>query len=313
MQQAIQLAVQHHSSDCSIPEILDNFLINREAIRNNRSRTVDEYRCQLGKFAKDFGHRTIASITAGEIEDWLRAPHPDSKGRERTWAGSRRNVTRGYIATLFIFGIRKRMCSSNPCAGVDKAIVERAPIEIWSPAETVMILKIANQECHELLRFLVLAFFSGVRTSELFQLRTDHVKLKQAIVAVPASISKTRKLRNVPMSENLVAWLTHLKVETVPGRIWSMGESSLHRRYRLIEKGTGFKWQGNALRHTFASSHLALFDNEYLTSKACGNTPRMLREFYDAVVSKEHAQAYFGIFPSSIGTMLTAEKETGMR
>jgi hypothetical protein len=32
-----------------------------------------------------------------------------------------------------------------------------------------------------------------------------------------------------------------------------MGESSLHRRYRIIEKGTEFKWKPNALRHSFAS------------------------------------------------------------
>jgi site-specific recombinase XerD len=297
MEQAVQLAVDHHSSDRPIPEILTKFLINRETIRNNRARTIDEYRCQLGKFVADFGGRPASGITASEIEDWLRAPHSDNKGRQRTWAGSRRNVTRGYIGTLFNFGIRKNLCTFNPIAGVDRAIVERAPIEVWSPAETLMILKVATQECSELLRFLVLAFFSGIRTGELFCLHIDHVKLDQAIVTVPASISKTRKLRNVPISKNLAAWLAQSNINSRRGRIWDMGETSLHRRYRLIEKSTGLKWRGNALRHTFASNHLALYDNEYLTSKACGNTPRMLRDYYDAVVSREHGEAHFSIFP----------------
>ncbi len=232
-----------------------------------------------------------------EIEKWLAAPHLDSKGRKRTWAGGRRNVTRGYIATLFNFGVRKRFCSTNPAAGVDKAIIERSPIKVWTPTETTSILKIADRECPEVLRFLVLALFSGVRTSELFQLLTEHVKLDQGIITIPASISKTRKLRNIPISENLAAWLIHLKASISPERIWSMGETSLHRRYRLIEKGAGLKWRRNALRHTYASNHLALYDNEYLTSRACGNTPKMLREYYDAVVSKENGKAYFGIFP----------------
>jgi site-specific recombinase XerD len=307
MEQAIQLGVQHRHKplDRPIPEILEIFLLNRETIRNNRARTIDEYRCQLGKFASDFGRRPVASISAIEVEEWLIAPHFDSAGRKRTWAGSRRNVTRGYIATLFNFGIRKNLCSSNPAAGVDLAIVERAPIEIWTPGETILILKVAMQECPELIRFLVLAFFSGIRTGELFLLHSDHVKLEQGIIMVPAAISKIRKLRNVPIARNLSAWLTD--IHKTPGRIWAMGESSLHRRYRLIEKMTGLKWRGNALRHTFASSHLALHDNEYLTARACGNTPKMLREHYDAVVSRAYGKAHFDIFPSSIAAQAEVE------
>jgi integrase len=295
--EAVQLGVKYRGeiTEKSVREILDQFLINRKVTRANRLRTIDEYRCQLTKFAAAFSHRPIASINAFEIEEWLAAPHLDSRGRKRTWAGSRRNVTRGYIATLFNFGIRKKLCSTNPVAGVDKAIVERSPIEVWTPSETNSILAAAHRECCEVLRFLVLALFSGVRTCELFQLHTEHVKLAQGIITVPASISKTRKLRNIPISENLAAWLALPTVPAEVDRIWSMGESSLHRRYRLIEKATGLKWRRNALRHTYASNHLALYDNEYLTSRACGNTPRMLREHYDATVSKEDAKAHFCI------------------
>jgi site-specific recombinase XerD len=299
MYQAIQLGIQksQRKADAPIGEILKQFLTNRASIRNNRGRTVDEYRCQLLKFAADFGHRPVVEITAGEIEEWLSSPHFDSKGRKRTWGGSRRNVTRGYIATMFNFGTRKGLCSTNPAAGVDKAIVERAPIETWSPTETAQILAVATRECPELIRFLVLALFSGVRTCELFQLSGEHVKLDQHIITVPAAISKNRKLRNVPITGNLTVWLTQKNFCFPADLIWPMGESSLHRRYRLIEKGTGLKWRKNALRHSYASNHLALHDNEYLTSRACGHTPKMLREHYDAVVSKANAGAYFGIFP----------------
>ena len=300
LQQAVRLALlQHNSTTRSIDELLEQFLLNRATIRNNRKRTIDEYRCQLCKFAGDFENRSIESITSPEIEEWLRAPHSDSKGHKRTWAGSRRNVTRGYISTLFTFGVRKGLCSTNPALGVDKAIIERAPIEIWTPGETDAILKVALQECSELLPFLVLALFSGIRTCELYSLHSNHVRLDQGIVSVPAAISKTRRPRNVPIAANLSAWLIDLRIHTWPRRIWDMGESSLHRRYRLIEKGTGFKWRGNALRHTYASNHLALHDNEYLTSRACGNSPRMLRLHYDAVVSKEHGLAHFSIFPEN--------------
>lgn len=299
MSQAVELGIKHRheAADQPIGEILARFLINRQTIRNNRMRTLDEYRCQLGKFAKDFADRPVVTVTATEIEHWLAAPHVDDRGRKRTWSGSRRNVTRGYIATLFNFGIRKNLCSTNPAQGVDKAIIEKRPIEIWTPEETVSILSAAARECPELLGFLVLGFFSGIRTCELFMLQTAHIKLDQGVVALPAAISKTRKARNVPISANLSAWLTTPTVHKMSGGIWSMGESSLHRRYRLIEKVTGLRWRGNALRHTYASNHIALHDNEYLTSRACGHTPRMLREYYDAVVSKAHGEAHFAIFP----------------
>jgi integrase len=189
------------------------------------------------------------------------------------------------------------LCSTNPVRGVDKAIIERSPIEVWTAAETKSILAVAALECPELLTFLVLALFSGVRVCELLLLLTEHIKLDQGIITIPALISKTRKIRNVSMTENLAAWLVQTNSYPRASRVWFMGESSLHRRYRLIEKGTGFKWKANALRHTYASNHIALHDNEYLTSRACGHSPRMLRDHYDAVVSKVEGQAHFNIFP----------------
>ena len=300
VQRGVRLSVQ--SGDASIGEMVKRFLVNRKSTRANRTRTIDEYRCQLGKFAKDFGQRSASSISPTEIEEWLLAPHLDTRGRRLTWAGGRRNVTRGYLSTLFNFGSRKSLCTTNPVTGVDKAIVERTPVEVWTPAEAVSILTVADRECSEVMRFLVLALFSGVRTAELFELQTEHVKLDQLIITIPASISKTRKIRNIPISENLAAWLKNIHSRAQPDRIWSMGESSLHRRYRLIEKGTGLNWRRNAMRHSYASNHLALHDNECLTSRACGSTPPMLREHYDAVVSRANADAYFGILPSSIGS-----------
>lgn len=300
LQQIVAIGLQHYprENDKTIDEVLQEFLRNRKKVRGNRQRTVDEYAYQLGRFAKQFGKRCIDAVTAGEIEKWLTRTHVDYRGRSYIWAAGRRNVTRGYICTFFNFALNKNLCRTNPAKAVDKAIVERAPIEVWTPSEATALLKAASVGCPEVLDFLYLALFSGIRTCELLLLHSDCIKHDQNIIAIPAHISKTRKLRNVPISANLKAWLAHSRLRTEPGRIFEPAESSLHRRYRILEAGTGLKWKPNALRHSFASYHLAMHDNEWLTARACGHSPKMLRDHYDAAVGKPDAEAYWSILPS---------------
>jgi len=311
LQQVVEIGLRHRprDTDKNINDILEEFLRSRKHVRGNRQRTVDEYRCQLGKFAKDYGVRLIDTITAHEIEKWLTKSHIDYKGRARLWAGSRRNVTRGYICTLFTFALNRNWCRTNPAKAVDKAIVEAPPIEVWTPTETALLLEVAARDCPDILDFLFLALFSGARTCELLLLHSSSIKLDQGIITIPANISKTRKLRNIPISPNLKAWLANSRFKTEPGCICAMGESSLHRRYRIIEKGTGFKWKPNALRHSFATHHLAMYDNEWLTARACGHSPKMLREHYDAVVGKPDAEAYWAIFPSQQAEIMPDAKK----
>jgi site-specific recombinase XerC len=300
LRQAIELGMKHRprDTDKTVAEILEEFLKNRKDVRGNRQRTIDEYRGQLGKFAKAFGSRLVDTITAHEIEKWLTKPHTDYRGKAHSWGAKRRNVTRDYISTLFTFAVKRKWCKTNPAEPVDKAIVEAAPIVVWTPAEAESILRIAARDCPDILDFLFLAMFSGARTCELLLLYSNSIKLEQSVISIPANISKTRKLRNIPISANLKAWLQHSRFKATPGRICDMGESSLHRRYRIIEKGTGFLWKRNALRHSFASYHLAMHDNEWLTARACGHSPKMLRDHYDAVVAKPDAEIYWNILPT---------------
>ncbi len=230
--------MQHYprTNDKTIDEVLQEFLTNRTRVRGNRKRTVDEYAYQLGRFAKDFGKRCIDAVTADEIEKWLTKPHIDYLGKSHLWAGGRRNVSRGYICTLFNFALKRNWCRINPATAVDKAIVEIAPIEVWTPSEATLLLNAAATHCLDILDFLLLALFSGIRTCEILLLHSDAIKLDQNIIAVPAHISKTRKLRNVPISANLAAWLARSHLRTEPGRIFEPAESSLHRRYRILEK-----------------------------------------------------------------------------
>jgi hypothetical protein len=166
LRQAIELGMKHRprDTDKTVSAIMEEFLASRENVRGNKKRTVDDYRYQLTKFAKDFGRRLVDTINPHEIEKWRSKPHIDYKKRPQLWAGGQRNVTLGYIATAFTYALNRNWCKTNPAKAVEKAIEEKPPIEVWTPSEAALILMVAARDCADILDFVFLALFSGIRS-----------------------------------------------------------------------------------------------------------------------------------------------------
>ena len=106
----------------------------------------------------------------------------------------------------------------------------------------------------ELVPYLVISAFAGLRSAELQRLDWADIALEDGHITVAASIAKTVSRRVVPISENLKAWLTpYFKKfgEVVPFK-------NLPKQLGWLAKGAGVKWKKNALRHSFCSYRLAI-------------------------------------------------------
>jgi integrase len=113
---------------------------------------------------------------------------------------------------------------------------------------------------------------------------------------VRADKAKSARRRLVKVEPNLAAWLTPHGGKS--GEIWPKGWRSYYGATAKLVHELELEWPENGLRHSFASYHLARFENAEALALQMGHTSsRMVFEFYREVVSSQAAQVYWEIRP----------------
>ena len=137
-------------------------------------------------------------IRRGEIEDWL---------SESDWSKRTRNNYVSTFSTLFLFARDRDYCSENPAEKVPRAILDDAAPGILTAEEAADLLHIARTEDPEMLAYVSIGLFAGLRRSELCALEWSKIDLQARTIEVKGVKAKTRQRRIVSVSDALIAWL----------------------------------------------------------------------------------------------------------
>jgi integrase len=243
---------------------------------------------RLGRFGKAFGHRLLGQITPGEIESWLH-----SLGL----APMSLNNYRGIVSGFYSFNVKRGYIQSNPVSAIDKLRCPSNAPEIFTPEELRRVLEMADID---LVPVIALGAFAGLRTSELLQLDWGEIDSERGFVAIAAAKAKTARRRLVTILPALRAWLqpfTHRK----EGRVYPLGRRTYFYSTERLKTAAGLaKWPQNGLRHSFASYHLAHFQNAAQLMLELGHsTTRLIFEHYREVVTPQAAAQYWRTLPAS--------------
>lgn len=174
--------------------------------------------------------------------------------------------------------------------GVMKYREDVTSVTLYTPEEMRAILEGA----HELLiPMLAIGAFAGLRSAEIARLDWKHIRFDRGFIECEAAMTKTRRRRLVPISDNLRAWLEPLRQPE--------GPIVLHKKLpgALIHLGhtIGMKWKRNALRHSYISYRLALVPDTARVALECGNSPNVIFAHYRELTTPQEAEAWFGIVP----------------
>lgn len=251
---------------------------------------------RLAKFAKSFSGE-ISAIRTKEIEHWLRELKTGPKNRNNYAA-----------AITILFNFAKR-CGYLPedrvtaAENLTRAKNAGGKINIYSPGElTTMLVRLKTLK-PELLPFVALGAFAGIRTAELARLTWEDIDFDHNLIEVGAQQSKTAQRRHIPMQPNLAAWLKPYAEKK--GRICDENKIQIAIR-RVIEppektssgKSTpGVKWKHNALRHSYGSYRLPVIKSASELALEMGNSPAMIFRHYRELVKPAEASQFWAIIP----------------
>ena len=226
-----------------------------------------------------------ASISTRDVDSWLSSL--------RVAPQTRLNCRRA-LHNFFSYCVSRGYASKNVVASASKVKVPPKAPEILSVTQTRALL---NSCAREILPAVAIAAFAGLRHAEISRLSWNDVDLARKFIEVKAKNSKTATRRLVTISTNLRAWLS-LKESNADGFVYP---ARVYRaRFKEACKAAGFdRWPHNALRHSFASYHLALHRDASRTALELGHTEsRTLFAHYRELVTREDAKDYWKIFPT---------------
>lgn len=235
-----------------------------------------------GKLPKDC---LIHEITQKQVDDWI-------FGRELAmW------TRRGYLTSLktfFDWCKRQLYCIESPCHGIERVELQNKAPGILTVKQCGALLEAAKKPEHkQLIPYLTLALFCGIRPEEAVKITWDEIQIERGFAEVKVDVSKTRQRRLVELSDNAKTWLTYGRNMPVVPRGWRKRFDSVRRAAEVLEG-----WPHDAMRHSFASYHLAMHGSQDKTATQLGHrSSQMLFQHYREIVTKEDAQKFWAILP----------------
>jgi integrase len=227
----------------------------------------------LKKFNQTFSCN-IGSITGGEIDGWLRGLKV---------SGRTRNNLRCSVNTLFCYAKTRRYLAKDhdELDAVGLAKDREGEIEIFTPAEVIEILSHARDE---IMPFLLIGAFAGVRHIEIKRLAWDDIRLDDGLIEIRAQNAKTASRRMVPLLPNLREWLMGYREDTGPVCEHRNIGSALQKLTKRINESRRRAW---AQKHGVTEEQLAA--NE-ATAKNAAKAPASKPKKHDVPPGAETAK-----------------------
>src|SRR4029453_3304192 len=204
------------------------------------------------------------------------------------------NHYRNALRLAFNFAVRRGYASENPAVKTEKANVLRAAPGILTVTQAARLLEAATPD---VLPYVAIGLFAGLRPAEIDRLDWSEIDFESGLIEVKAAKSKTAQRRFVTIQPNLRMWLLPLRQHK--GNVTP--QNCFRQLFEHARDAAGINdWPENALRHSFASYHLAHFKNAAATALELGHhDSRITFAHYRELVKPTEAERYWNIRPST--------------
>ena len=280
------------------------------AQRGRSRRHISELSGDLREFARAFPDFRTAQPDA--LENWL---HSLRTRKARTVDGilrpvgsplsmRRRDNIRDSVALFLNFCQLRGWLGGGPTAAAAVPRLASGPeVVTLTPSLFAQVLTWFESECTELLPWVVLGGFAGMRSSEVLRLEWSALRWNAGVITVTAKVAgKVRVGRKIPIHPALREWLAPWSAHTMGRVIAATPEPSraISRAFSRMCKALSWThWPINALRHSYGSHRLAAVSFDFAqVANEMGTSPAMLRKHYINPPDPSDGEAYWSIRPA---------------
>jgi integrase len=278
----------------SIGDAIGRFLVTKEKASQFHSNDLSR---RLNKWADTIDRtQPIHSLTKQEIESYL------AKYTAQNFINHR-----AALSNLFGYAHKVGATSENPVLAIDKPRIKRGRPAILSIKEfETLINRARNQKRLDVLGWLVLGGLVGLRPYEALRLEWAGVHFQTREIRIEPGWTKTHRARVIPLQPSALEWLrviaAHTKEKT--GTVMP-SESTWNNRWQRWRQEEDAPlplawWVGkdDILRHSYGTYRSAILRNSHNLAEEMGNSVKMVRTYYDAVVSPSVAKLWWRIRPA---------------
>lgn len=264
-------------------------------------------RLVMERLCQSYGDQYLEAIRREHLETWL---------DELPFGAVTKKNYRSTIRAAWTFFDRKEWIDKNIAVGLRCPKIIRGEVGILTVEETEKLFRANEHIDPEVCGLLALGFFAGMRTSAISRVEYHEIDFVNKGINTPAHKTKKGRrnfIQNLP--DNIWAWLERTPESAFDWceRKWKKRREIALRRAGLLINSQDVKRAAkkgkklsikipphNAMRHSFASYHVAWkrdFQDTALIISHKGTT--VLFNHYVGVATKENAERYFNIYPSS--------------
>ena len=258
----------------SVAACVADYIASKTASKGGRAAWSREQQksavSRLNRFLGTFGARIMGEIIPGELEDFVKAQSGSAGNFHRT------------LRALFGHARRHRWISKSPFEEMAAAPTGDDELkDLMSPALFRSLLRHAAgmepglARCEPVLAALVLGGLCGLRTAEARRLTWGKVDLAAGRLALDRDTTRKRGLRGryIEMEPAALAWLLTLTAGEPGARVVQLSEKNFRLHRTAIASAAKLPgWSHNILRRSFASHHLAAYENGARTASVMGHT-----------------------------------------
>jgi integrase len=273
-----------------MPKLVEMFRKSRKIAGCGKAYT-NQLNVSLGSLGRMYSLLAASQLTRDAVERWLGG---------NAWAPKTRNNYLGDARALCAWAVEAGWMLVNPCLKIVKAREVRDEIATLTLEQCERLMQAAVQD-PAVCGYVVLSLFCGIRRAEVGRMSWDAIDIEHKTVIVAekhAKATRSRSRRVVDLHGNAIAWLRACYGGTLPnGKICQGRFGDLWLEFRKPVIGVE-EWPHNAMRHTFASMHYAMWQNEAKLQVQMGHeSASMLHKNYRALKTPVEAAAFWDLRP----------------
>jgi len=292
-------ARQKREKSVSVSALWAEYLDTKAGISESYAKDLERYG---EKVIPALASRNVSELEPLEIEKAIGEAFPTPTAFNNAYRS---------IRPAWTLAVKRGYCDRNPFERIDQKKKTAKPVDILTLKQVKATLAAAQTDyskgeampktyrldCTGCLPAIGLMIFAGVRPKEIERVTWEDVRFDHECIRIDAAAAKTRSSRIIPMSDNLRAWLELTPKEMREGSITPLQWA---KKVKAIRYAAGISDTQDAMRHSFASYHLAGYADLNALQEAMGHsTPEMVLKHYRALVHKADAVKFWSIRPKA--------------